>query len=439
MLAFGLTAATGTFTPNNRAPAIANRTALRTFPEGPEGLLYKTISSFREAAALGGLLIYSSRTSNRWMIMVGKTLNKSLSTNRLGKYAGFVPGSRFLKFVRRPSYDGININNNVTEFGGDLYPQYTDMNYFAADDDLVYVGIVTSADDGYGHGAIFDSLSYAPLLNGTLGNCSIGLTYLSTTLPMTTPFQNYLKTTKVAALALVPDSVRGFYEKSFDGAVSTFTGKDARATIVVPSLWRGTVAINTYHARPKRIVQSLGGGGWGFSAATVIGSPPLTSAGVNGPWTGWSVRTHIKAGYCGIAGGTDRPFMGIYDGLGNDDFQSGLAVQGKIGPLRAGLIKDGHALERSVGRGILYDTAPDTMTTLDMLVNNQLDKFNDGTRDPATFASTTVDLAEVELNLAAGGGEVLRSVFDQGTLTQLLGSFSTHWDGLAKAAAKAGA
>lgn len=433
---------------------IAGTTRLVESVIAPEGLLLKSVSSIEEAAACGGVMLYSA-ASGRYLIYQGVLLHKALSLDLLGKVApwaldrdqvktaiSLIPLAYHEYVWRAESTDGDRAWTK-TNFGGEVVFNRRLVNYFPDSEELTVLGVVCSATTGMitSHPTDIPPSTIASHL-GTGNPAALG--FVSTYVDLPESMTQVLQRIYSKIIPTVPAELRSFYSSVFADAVSTFPFRNTVPSIAISTYWRNGRLWTGRHYKPK-IAPSGETDPLGLSGGIAgDGWPKLSENGFIYPNEPASVTVNPGRLVLGHLPGAYSSANVIFPNLTDQDFScepgDALSVPtGVCAGLKVGLLRDGHVLARSyVGGATLFQDTPSVFADLAALVNDAVVEM-DVPYASAHPQATIDNMPELEGRASLGATSTYSmelSIFTPGTLPLLLQQFSKHWDTLAWQEAK---
>jgi len=447
---------------------VPGHTDLYTCATGPEGVLYKKITSLSDALECGGLAIFDQAMVPSWMgagpangrrqwrFFVGDMLRYILQRKLLNKKAAIEAGHA-LHWNPIKAFNGEKRYSNTTDpasaycwddvfYGGEFEANPTLIDYFASSQQLCAIGIITGAETGYADSHALSASLGAIGGPGGAVNPTSTIGFMASIVPMDVPFSKFATDVKQAMIALAPADLQQYYTATFADVLAAFPQKDDRPTISIPTFWADGALTNGAQQKPKifqgdsgapvkwvtDLVDNPPPGGW-YSRSIGPGSypPPAVSKDVPVQW-----RTKFRAGHWAKAGSTVMPMMDI-DTFFCDSIPLPKLV-GKVGGLDIGSLRDGHVLKRRLIDGLAFSSEVATQTTLDQVINPFIDQWSIATDDMTHGVQPPVTEADIDgvLTGAMASSKLTASVYCLGTLPIIMEAFSDVWDSTAKSYAK---
>lgn len=241
-----------TFSAGSLTP-VAGTANLFTSPVGPEGLLYKRITTFAEAVDCGGLMLFGPASS--WMFYAGATLTNVLSANLLGKFvinSGGLSAAIIPDAVGHQKWRSNETSpghfRRVSTFGWaeiSVLTQYMAM--FGPSDIVDLWGIITPAHNGHGH-------NFGKYRHVTANVATDTYSFMSTDTPMRVPLKSYLADQKAAYLASVPANVRPYYAQVYNGLAAL---EESRPRLSAITTWKNGLLAPLPVVKDRTLVTEL--------------------------------------------------------------------------------------------------------------------------------------------------------------------------------------
>lgn len=400
---FGITN-TLEFSTDVRFVTIAGTTRLcRADTVGPQGVLYKRITSLQDAVDCGGLLLINP--AGRWIFYCGDTLRAALGASLIGKTVSNPSGRTNIeinksletvsKYSGNPSYSDGTGRMTVIKSGisVDVVKDYVD--YFAANDVVNCFGIVTAATRGHGvsHGVEW----YRSALRA-----ADGYAFMATDTAMNVTLQRYLADAKTAIISGLRSEVRGYYAAVYDSvaaldlskpcisAVTCWLNGDlAPAPIVGNTEYLATNDTTWNNFQPPTATP------WGSTPGTypnwaAVGAAATLTRQYSGNIPGINVGSNMYFTWIPDPGNTSADgehkvliaaSLGLHESetpllpcvtkmLG--DTITGLAPSpvGSIGTYQVGVLRDAHVFGRSLIDGVRYANGANGFANLAAFVNS---------------------------------------------------------------------
>lgn len=442
----------------------------------PPGMLYKRITKIEDALDVGGLILV--RSNGDYVFYVGETLRDVLQAGKLGQFVtdtlslSFVNvggDARDLTFVnkiehrRRSAYiypDG-EYSSSMWNPGGLVKRSLCYCPYFgevATTEVVSLYGIVTGANRGHGvryNKSLRATGSGYPGI-ATLGSAAGGWAYVAADTKMNTTFGEFMQNVKQAALAEVPEDVRGFYDSTFDVSLSSASPLE-KPTICTAVYWRdnvmtGGVKNGNYVNRQGNPYSGIRRNPVGTSWDTVLagyaaGPSANLGTGYRNPSTTVAPPStselHLAAGIqeWEMVLGQHRPETPLLPAMVEFAYtsvdQRFNLSEGEIGPYKPGVLVDGMLLGRSLVDGIKSQDAVSNYSDLADMVNSTYNGLATDIIDPSPDVNTSEVNAEGMFSrIMSGRSRMSRNVFHGGSLPMAIEKFNSIWDENAKNAAQ---
>jgi len=457
-------------------------TSLFSLPNGPEGLLYKDISSIEEAVAHGGLMIFRP-SDGEFIFYAGDTLKQALAHDLLGKavirkdprtdvwtdtvYKSKANWTHWLYPSPGGTTDDATRWLYRAALGFKRHSEYYD--HFAANADVRMFAIVTGATRG--HGVKTGYAWQLPQGKGYTRTAAPGYSFMATDTPMNRSFGTLLTAKKDPILETRPTEIRNYYAGTFDAAVATVGA--ARPTIsaittwvgaalcatptVVPTTWFGNFDLNTAYWVSD---------GYGKTPSFLSGKT-LIALKTSLEWEKRGPAFNSPTGYPAVAHSDSRPTSSPGDGsaavlypytsvsfdrtlglyladtpvlpaMSADRFDevtfTRLPGYGVLEGYQLGAYRDAQLLKRSLVDQLLFANEIDMYGTLMEYVHSSIV----GNVDATPIDTTTIDeaAATAELNALLTTSQNLYNsdAFGCGTFAIEMDGFIRHWDQLTRAA-----
>lgn len=421
-----------------------------TLADQPQGVLLRRVGNISEALSVGGLYLYEEGDPSNWWFAVGLTLVDFLDRKKIGKVESRGVSGVVWQMIRRVRDFGskpYSTGNNAT-IGGDLHPVYGEADQFAGKN-VVALGLVSGATEGRGR-------STAP-------GGYVAVSYMSTLVPMNGTFAQFISSpaVKARALELVPNDLKGYYDRTFADTLDAYAGKNKKPSLAVTTFWNGQNEVGVPIAEPRQVyvlgayprsldnniywpegISGLNANGgfdgtvgsatlaWNLEGSSFSGSPINESEQVSPKVREMELigRPHLwPAGWQGpviIAPGATTTF--------------GDKQVGEVGGMKVGYLRDFHVLKRSLVDGMRYALDDSSEGDLPAMINKTFGDPFDASRVPTTSAAGQEATLENQLNdiLVADVGRN-RIMQQRGSLPEEIERFNDAWDAAAKALAKA--
>jgi len=419
---------------------------------GPEGVAFRKISSLSDAYMCGGLMLYTEETPRKWVFFVGVYLTWALEGQLLNKVVAMRPYNPYNRFTFRniPGFNGLEhtkvggVTYRSTEhLGGEATPNTELYDFFDPLSHVVAVGMMVSADTGYGVSTHASSGKMSDFYgNGIFPGRTVttkALSFVASHIALPETFEQYMTKVKGAAMSRVPDALKEFYDATYDDVMAAFPGRASFPKVAVPTYWENGVLVTASHREPQT-AEYDGVVPWN---SIVANQPTAWSKQVYTNGQDWSgASTHVferktktiirfRAGFTNAAS-PELPFMDLVDG--ESTLHEIPSMTGIVNGIKVGVLRNGHVLKRSIKDKLSYADTPSPYTSLAEAVNAHIDPFS---HDPVDLPSTTA-LADA---MAAFDGIMTRretkDIYSTGSLVPMLGAFSDAWDTAAKELAEA--
>lgn len=436
------------FTAGPGVSAISGTTKLVTHSGGPEGVLLKKVGSIQDAVNCGGIYLYNGERS---VMYVGDSLKKVISKSKLGKVAAWTAlngvTTTACKLVTMAHWDhiltwksGLNVVGSVSTPSGQLSPRIAEKDFFPFSGDVYALGVVCSATDGMWQSRSIDLFPGDIYGTGMPAVTYESIGYMSTEIALPDTFDTFMTRVYNTAMSAVPAGAQQYYADTFKLTIDACSFKQVRPTVAVCSYWKGQAEWDGATFGPLRSSFPQVGGPSGWGAGLAGGRWPTgTQKGGEGSYNSTATKEgHIEYVFVPgfyYAGCDDMPWL-VHQDVLCTQAKNLKPPSGAVAGLKVGELADLHSLERSLVRGIRRATLPSSHTDLVDFVLHPLDE----SFVPYAASYDTADVVQVEVQSRSSQPVTPSnaiSIFDKGSLKNMVSRFSELWDEAALTRARA--
>jgi len=454
------------FTGGTGITPLSGHVNLVSVVNAPAGLLLRRVSSITEALGCGGVMLYEHSTGKS-LCYFGVTAYNAVSKNKFGKIYQYTSANQFSYTARSDghwptrtgryhdlptptSYERTKSAGLMIQHGT---PVLTD--YFATvGTEIVILGILCGADEGMIQSHPTDG-AFPWIIRGHSGlamraDPKVALGYCASRVRINAPFSDYFFKNKSTAMSLIPSDLQKYYESSYSAAMSGFAYKDVLPTIGVATFWEDRVLspgrMQASTVVPYEVVSHLNSYACAVNAppevraacSAVITADPTFNSGANVMYTlpseNGKLSVYIPGGR--YINDPDIPYLDSCSHLfGGTEYA---LATGEMSGLKAGVLRDGHLLGRSLVDGLRYSDEASQYPAIGPFVAACIPV--DSTATSAAFGAVIDEETAREYNLQVETQPAVPespSIYSRGTLGPLLEMFSSEWDVQAELAAKA--
>lgn len=454
---------------------LAGTSRLYRSDKGPAGVLYRPISTIREALSCGGLMLMSADGAV-WQFWVGQDLVDAMAWEQIGQRPVFTRYAADINPSGHQGWTGPNVVNHDTIVLPSVDVRLVlDKDATFPTTGVVYAaGIITSAQYGMGS-TVFEGFDHSS-------------SYMATVDSLDRTFEQFMATAKVATLEAAPSKVRGYYERAFPQVMASFDRRLLHPSVSVSTQWTssGALAANLVDYTINEYLSDGQAGAGIYLAARGFGLAYSNDvAGINAmiedqlpavkarwvgraksvdttwsPAVGFGVGAPIHSTYADDNGtqrvqnplmvrhrtgaGTVSHWRGSWKGFttvgktatGGSGYATLPNQTGVVQGLRCGWFRDYHTLDRSVNQVTREHLAAPNYGTLSGLVIATMGKQAMNASAPAEL-TTMAEANDALADTSASRGLRYSTPLIRGTLLDTIERFSDAWDAKAEELARA--